>query len=143
VNKKILITTLGLVGLVVLGVVAANAVKADSFDSSSPIIQRLVERFGLNENEVVSTFEEVRSERKETLQQSKEEKLNQAVTDGVITEEQKQTLQGRWEEKKAEHQQKKEESESWYEEQGIDTEALRTYGGFGMKGFGHGHWGSK
>lgn len=142
-NKKILITTLGLVGLVASGVVGANAIKADSFDSSSPIVQRLVERFGLNEDEVVSTFEELRSEHKETMQQSKEERLNQAVTDGVITEEQKQTLQGRWEEKKAEHQRRREESEAWYEEQGIDTEALRTYGGFGMKGLGYGHWGSK
>lgn len=142
-NKKLLIPALGLATFIGAGVLGVSAARADAFDSSSPIVRKLVERFGLKEDEVVSTFEELRAERQEMMQQTKEERLNQAVADGVITEEQEQALLNKWEEKKAERQQHKQDLQTWFEEQGIDPEALRLYGGFGHKGFGHGHMGIK
>ena len=58
------------------------------------------------------------------------------VTTIILIEEQKQALQNRWEEMKAEREQHREEMQAWFEEQGIDHEALRQYGGFGRHGFG-------
>jgi cell division protein FtsN len=135
-RKKLLIPTLGLAALIGTGIVGTSIVKADSFNPNSPIVQKLVERFGLNEDEVVSTFEELRTEHQEMIRRTKEEKLNQAVNDGVITEEQKQALLAKWEEMKAEKEQHREEMENWFDEQGIDREALMQYGGFGRGGLG-------
>lgn len=140
-NKKILIPTLGLAALVGAGALGVSAAKADAFDSSSPIVQKLIERFGLSEDEVVSTFMELKSEHQEMILVDKEESLNQAVEDGVITDAQKQALLERWEEMKAQKEQKREEAQVWFEEQRIDREALMEYGGFRHKGFGkHGMW---
>ena len=70
------------------------------------------------------------------MQQHKEERLSQAVEDGVISEEQKQALQDKWQEmwqeRQVEREQHREEMQAWFEEQGIDPEALRQYGGFKM-----------
>lgn len=132
--KKILIPTLVLAVLASAVILGASAVRADDFSSSSPLVQKLVERFGLNEDEVVSTFEELRTEKMETMQQSKDERLQSAVDDGVITAEQKEALEAKWAEKKEEMQNHKEEMQAWFEEEGIDHEALREYGGFGHGG---------
>lgn len=139
VNKKLLIPTLGLAAAVGLGALGVRAVKADDTASYPPFIQRLAERFGLNEDEVKTFFDEQKQEKLELMQQAKEDRLNQAVEDGVITEEQKEALQNRWEEMWQERQQEKEqhreEMEAWFEEQGIDREAFMQYGGFGHRGF--------
>lgn len=97
--------------------------------------ERCGERLGFNEDEVVSTFAELKAEHYEKMQTSKEESLDQAVSDGAITEEQKQALLARWDEMKALREQHKEEAQAWFDEQGIDREALMEYGGFGHGGF--------
>jgi len=73
--------------------------------------------------------------------QSKEERLTQAVEDDVITEEQKQAFLDKWGEKKAHKEEHRADIQTWFEEQGIDVEALREYGGLGHKGSGFRHWG--
>ena len=73
--------------------------------------------------------------------QSKEDRLIRAVSDGVITKEQKQALLDKWGEKKTHREEHRAEIQAWFEEQGIDTKALHDYGGFGHKGFGFRHWG--
>jgi competence protein ComGC len=107
-------------------------------NSSSPIVQKLVEKFDLNANEVVTTFNELREEHRTQMRAEREERLNQAVADGVITEEQKQALIQKQEEMQAEMEQHREEMDAWFEKQGIDRDALSNYGGFGgpkgMKG---------
>lgn len=138
-NKKILIPTLGLAALVGLGALGVSAVKAN--DTGNGFVQRIAERFGLNEEEVSTFVQEMREERKTQMQTSMEERLDQAVADGVITEEQKQALLDKKADMWAEKEQHREEMQAWFEEQGIDREALMQYGGFGHKGFRHWHMG--
>lgn len=135
-NKKMILVTLGLVALLGVGLLGAQVVVASDDDSYPPIVEALVERFGLNEDEVKSFFDEQKQERMDQMWTHKEEGLNQAVADGVITEEQKDALlakyQEMWEERKQEREQHREEMDAWFEEQGIDRETLREYmGGFG------------
>jgi len=79
----------------------------------------------------------VHADRYAEMKERKEDKLNQAVEDGVITEEQKQALLDKFEEKKNLKDEHKQDMQAWYEEQGIDPGALREYFGYGHKGFGH------
>jgi hypothetical protein len=139
-QKKI---TYALAAIALLGAVgygATVAVARANEDSNHPMIQTLAERFGLNEEEVKEVFDEIHSDRFAQMQESKESRLQDAVDDGVITEEQKQALLEKhlslWEERKQEREQHRQEMDAWFEEQGINHEDLMGYmGGFGRKGF--------
>jgi hypothetical protein len=137
-NKKILIPTLALAAITGLGVLGVTSVKADEDRPCPPIVETLIEKFNLNEDEVSSVLDEVRQERQGQMQQNREERLNQAVSDGVITEEQKELIQTRWQEMFAEREQERqahrEEMQAWFEENGIDHDALMEFGGFGPRG---------
>ena len=140
-KKKILLSIVGLAALVATGLLATKAVRADDAVNYPPFVERLVERFNLNESDVQTFFDEQRVEHHQAMLQNREERLNQAVSDGVITEAQKEALTNKWEEMQQERQLHREEMQKWFEEQGIDTEVLREYAGFGHGRFGHFHMG--
>lgn len=159
--KKALITlifALGLLSLVGYGTARAYASNPDKYPS---IIQKLVDKFGLNEDEVKAVFDEDRKGRQQGMQarfeeQKKEmetrfeEQLNQAVADGKINEEQKQAILIKKEEMQADREELKnlsaeekeervkahqQEMETFAQEIGIDSELLSTFFG---RGFGPG-----
>lgn len=132
--------TLALAAIALLGTVGyattIAVVRADE-ESAHPFVQALAERLGLNEEEVEVALDEIKADHFAQMQESKEDWLNQAVEDGVLTEEQKQALQEKyqemWTERKQEWELHREEMDAWFTEQGIDYEALMQYGGFGHR----------
>jgi hypothetical protein len=146
--KKTLIVALALVatvGLGTLGLHKASSVNANDISSYHPWVSQLAERFNLDENEVSTFFSEQKQEKLEQMQGTKEEKLNQAVADGIITEGQKMALLERWQEMYAQKiqrvTQQKQEMQNWFEEQGIDYETLHDYLGYRQHGkFGVRMW---
>lgn len=135
--------TLAFAAIVLLGAVgygATVAIAQEGDGERHPFVQMLAEKLGLTEDEVEEALDEIKADKYAQLQQSKEDMLQSAVDDGVITEEQRQTLldkyQEMWTEKKEEWQQHKDEMGAWFEQEGIDHEKLMDYmGGFGRKGF--------
>lgn len=102
-NKKTLIISGILVAVLGLGYFGATQVFADENNWEKPrMIQRLIERFGLNEKEVDQFITEERETTRQEMQAKRraeiEEKLAQAVTEGKITEEQKGLLLAKMEE---------------------------------------------
>lgn len=95
----------------------------------------------MNRDDVVSVFEQARQEHQQQRQARLEENLNKAVSDGVITEVQKQALIQKHEEVKTQRGQAREEMHTWMEQNGVDPLKLREYG-LGMGGFGkaRGFW---
>lgn len=138
-NKKILISSLALIGLVTAGIVGVKTVRADDNSFYPPFIAKLAERFNLNQDELKNFFDEQHQERLQQMHKQHEQRLNQAVTDGVITEEQKQAILAKHEEMQNQQQQHHQEMQAWFETQGIDPEKLAPYVGFGMRGFGKMH----
>jgi len=151
--KNILAITVA--SLAILGFVAYGTVRAYADDKSGgypSIIQKLVERFGLNEEEVKTVFDEARGERQQQMQDRFEERLNQAVSDGKITEEQKQAIlakkaemqvnRGEFKDFSPEERQEKmqahrEEMQTWAEANGIDISQIHSLLGKGCRsGFG-------
>jgi hypothetical protein len=120
--------------------------KKDSASTSQfpPLIQKIIEKFKLNPSEVQKVIDEERQERERQRLSLLEEKLNQAVKDGVISEEQKKALLERWQKRWQERWQIREEERKWFEENKIDWQKLRPYlgemvgKGFGKRGFGRG-----
>jgi hypothetical protein len=106
-----------------------------------PLIQKIIEKFNLNPTEVQKVIDEERQERERQRLSLLEEKLNQAVKDGVISEEQKKALLERWQNKWQQRWQIREEERKWFEENKIDWQKLGPYlggKGFGRRGFGRG-----
>ena len=141
--KKILIIGLMLIGLAGVGWVFADRVLATSSASHSPVVDKLVEQFDLNADEVEGVFDEARQERQQQMQEQwrvrMEERLDEAVGDEVITAEQKQVLLDKQTEMQEKRQQLQEEWQQWQGQSGIDFEKLAPYHtgfGCGGKGFG-------
>jgi len=108
--------------------------------AKQPVVDKLVERFNLNEDEVTGVFDELHQERMQKMQANMEAGFNEAVEDGVITAEQKQALLDKKTEMQEKHQQLKEEMKIWMEDSGINFEALAPYKvGCGGRGFGKGY----
>ena len=139
--KKILIVGLALIGLVGTGWVFTERVLATEADAfNQPVVDKLVERFDLNEEEVVGVFDEMHQERQQERQAQMEAGLDDAVAAGVITSDQKQALLDKQAEMQEKHEQLREEMKTWRDESGIDFEALAPYHvGCGGRGFGKMH----
>ena len=143
-GKKL--ATLALVVLMLVGAFWAGKTTAQAVTSKQTVVDKLVERFNLNKDEVTGVFEEMRQEREQERLAYMEQRLDEAVKDGVITAEQKQALldkEAEWQEKERELM---EERRKWMDQSGIDFEKLAPYRvgfggpGFGGRGFGKGHW---
>ena len=138
-SRKLMIT-LALVGTTLVGVGAASRVRAQDARYYPPIISTLAEKFGLSEDEVKDAFDEIRAENQVEMQTRQEERLGEAVSDGVITEEQKQLILDKQEEMRAQNQERRREHqaemEAWASEHGIDLAAMHEYMGGGRRGMG-------
>ncbi len=162
-NKTLIISAVVIFAfvLVIVGFIGYNAVLADENTTYPPIIQKLVERFGLDPTEVQKVFTETRTEmglqREQSFQQRFEERLQNAVENGKITEAQKSAIiakQAEMKEKIGElkdlsSQDKKEamnnireEMSAWAKDNGIEDGwcmGLDIPGLGGLGNFGRGH----
>lgn len=157
-KTKVLFLTTALALLTLVGVTTATSIRAEEMGNYPPIIQKLVERFNLNPSEVQEVFNQEREERQQRRQEEGqtrlEERLNEAVQNGDLTEEQKQLLLNKHQELQQERETNREavqnmtreehqvameaeraELEAWSEENGIDLEDF-FFGPMGPKG-GH------
>lgn len=135
-----------------VGYLSATTVSAAATDDSPTMIERLAEKLGLNSDQVETAFEEVHQEQAEA-------RLDDAVANGDLTEEQKALLLQKQEEFRAQMQEinsesltfeerqearetLREEMQTWAEENGIPDEYCHGEpGGFGggrMMGEGRG-----
>lgn len=157
-KNRIKVIIPGFITLTVLtiGLLATN-VRADDSNYYPPIVQKLAEKFNLDVSQVEDVFDEDRDERRADMYAHFAERLNDSVTDGSITEEQKNAILAKHEEiqnqmeelsglepeeRRTKMQEIHDEFQSWAESEGIDLALIGPMGGFGphgMKGgFGEG-----
>lgn len=136
-NKKLLI--LGIAVALMLGTAfgATALAQSDGQTQFPSIIQRFVDQFNLNEDEVQSFMDQTQEEYKAEMQAQYEDWLGEAVEDGELTEDQKQLILDKHAEMQAEQEQKRTGLQTWVEENGIDLKYLMG-GKFGCRGGFHG-----
>jgi hypothetical protein len=147
INKKIILPLIA--AAIMTGIVAGTGyVYAEDENPQNTLVQKIAQRFGLNEAEVEAVFDEDRSERQAEMQARFADRLIQAVSDGEITEAQKQLILDKHEEMQTERETEREqfrnmtaeerrsqmqvhrqELETWAETNGIDMENLFGFGG--------------
>jgi uncharacterized membrane protein YhiD involved in acid resistance len=147
------VTTIGAAGLIS----SQAAFAATSTSGSTSLVDKIAQRFNLNKADVQAVFDENKAERQAEMQAKVEAKLNQAVTDGKLTTEQKykilakrQEFQATFEankdamkdntpeERRADREAKRTELEQWAKDNNIPTEYLRFVAGHGGRGHGPG-----
>ena len=131
-KKKTLAALLTLGIIVAGGYFGTTVIKADDVERPVNILaSRIAEKFGLNESDVEAVMTAVHEEHMQQMQDDREERLNQAVSDGVITEDQKNAILSKMQENAGERKQNREEMQAWFQSQGIDETKLHEYLGFG------------
>lgn len=162
-KKKILLPSalgLSLISAIVFATSSAGA--QSPLPGTQTIIQRIAQRFNLNQADVQKVFDEQKTEILNQKRSQLETRLNQAVADGKITQVQKQAILDKfgqmkssmWADKKQLHNitpeqrqqakaQKQQELQTWAQQNGLNPQTLQDligHGakGFGIKGFGHG-----
>lgn len=138
-NKKLLTTILVLGVIISVGYFGTSHVLAnENTPGYSTLVSRIAQKFNLKENDVEAVFSAVRDERQVEMKAKREESLDKAVQDGVITESQKVALLAKMEEHREARGEKKEAMQKWFSDQGIDASKLRSYLGFGERKGGPG-----
>lgn len=152
--KKFLTYTLVAVAIISFFGITAITVQADTNNRYSSIIQKLVDKFNLNSEEVQRVFDEARQEKQQEMQS----RFNGSLIKGRIqelTDEQKQALTAKKEEMKQKFEAMKDltleerqikmkemqdETKAWAEENGINQNLMIPGMGGGRfgKGFGRG-----
>lgn len=140
-KKKVLLSILAAGTVIAAATMSVNSVRADD-ETYRPLVQRIAEKFNLDESEVEAVFVAVRDERMQEMHDRHQERLQDAINDGVITEDQMNAILAKEEELHQERIENRGENreamEAWFTENGIDHDALRTYLGneMGPKGRG-------
>lgn len=147
-KQKILIPvlTIAVVGATFFGLSQTAQAEGTETKPMETLVQAISQKFGLNEAEVQAVFDEQREKHHTQMQEKLEKRLDQAVTDGKITEDQKIAILEKHEEMQKNHeslkdmtpeerktymQQKHEELQSWAEAEGIDLSVLMMGHGMG------------
>lgn len=151
------VTVLGAGILTASSAFAQNASSAE--DPRNTLVQKIADKFKLDKNEVQAVFDEAHNERHTKMQAVYEQQLSQYVTDGKLTEEQKQLILEKHKEMRAEREANKDsmrnlseeerrakmeakraELEAWAKDNGIDIQyVMPKFGkghGMGRHGFG-------
>ena len=149
-NKKITAAAFAIGALALMaGVYGIGTTYAQDNDAHSSLIQKLASKFGVEEAEVESVFNEHRQEMQTEREAKFSAKLDEAVEAGEITAEQKQAILDKHEEMRSKHEELKDlsqeerrekmkglkdEMRDWAEENDIDMRDIAPKGEKGMKG---------
>ena len=125
-----------------LGVVGLNSISAQENSGPSSLIENLAEKFNASSEDVKGVFEQTREERQAEMKKQIEENLIQAVKDGKITQEQKETIlakQAEIEKKMEEVGTMRQDLKDWAEGNNIELSEImpgKGFGGHGPRGLG-------
>jgi len=137
INKKYVTPSFILTLVLIASIYGTTSALAD--DTTYPrIVSKIAQKFGLEEEDVNEVFEQDRLQMWEDRKKTQEERLSDAVSDGIITEEQKRLLieeMNDWQaERSAQREDRREEMGIFFTENGIDHEKLMPYMGRGGMG---------
>lgn len=162
-NKKLLFSAVGIVFAGSFLYYVSTVSAQTPAGVSGNIVRKIAQKFNLNQADVQKVFDDAKYERKSQLQSNLENKLNQAVKTGKITDTQKKTILKKFadlknnkpnfsgfknktlKERRQAMDTKKAEFEKWLKDNSLTARTLqevlgRPGFGFGMKGHMRGRW---
>ena len=130
--------------IVAVAVFAISGVNKTLAQNTAPadksLIQTIAEKFNLSPDEVQKTAEDFRTQKVDRMRTERkarlEKNLTEAVSEGKITEAQKQAILQKTDELVAKKEQERIEMQAWAEKNGLDRQEMKF--GFGMFKLGRG-----
>lgn len=145
-------------GVGAIGVTQANAQTATTDNPMTSLVQKIAQKFNLNQSDVQAVFDQDRTDRQAQMEAKYQEQLSQYVSDGKITQTQKDLISAKHKEIQAKHQSQMQsmknmndadreaameakktertELENWAKENNIDMKYLMPFGKGRMRGHG-------
>ncbi|MFA5927599.1 MAG: hypothetical protein WCT32_03575 [Patescibacteria group bacterium] len=138
-DRKVLIPSV-VMGVAIMAAVAATVgnVSANGAGNRDQAAQTLAEKLGVDKTRVDAAFDEMHQERQAERQKEISTNLDKAVSDGVITADQKQKILDKQAERRAQMERQRAETDQWFKDNGIDSDRLYEYIGRG-NGMGKGY----
>lgn len=144
-NKKSLmvaaaITTLGIGGAMGMQGVVNAATGTSSSDPMSSLVDKIADKFNLNKDDVQAVFDAQRTEMEAQRAQEVKDRIDQAVKDGKITQDQANKITAKLQEMRANRdamkdktaeerqrtrQEKRDDMKQWAQDNGISLDALK------------------
>lgn len=136
-TRNLLLVTVAAAGAVALLAAGRNVYAADT--GFATIVTRIAERFNLNQSDVQKVFDDARAEKRSTMRKNLESRLTTAVSEGTITEAQKQAILTKFDQMPDKIAELRSEWETWMSTNNLTVEQLEKIG-FGLwgRGFRHG-----
>jgi len=140
-NKKVILPAI-ILGLLVSGAVVwktgvASAYFGGSTEHKNEMAEELAKKLNISSDQVETAMEEIRTEHQAERKAEISTKLDQAVSDSVITGEQKQKILDKIAENqsqksagKGQKGQNRENMEQWLKDNGINADKIHDYIGF-------------
>lgn len=148
-KKKIVLPAFLALAVLAVGILATGVSAQDTSDYP-PLVQRIANRFSINAGDVQEVFDEERDERHAEAFARFADRLDELVSDGKLTEDQKEAMMDKHaemhdameeyrslsvEERREKMQTLHEEHQNWLEEQGIEENFLGMFRmGYGKEG---------
>lgn len=120
-SKKFLIIAV-IVGLGIAGITVWKTGIASAYfggETKETTAEKLAEKLNVSKDQVSTAMDELQSERQAERQAEISANLDKAVSDGVITAEQKQKILDKMAERRQQMKKEREEMQAWQEENNI------------------------
>jgi len=127
VNKKVVFPLMAIGVLATAGALWLGIGQAKADNNGQTMTEQLSQKLGLDQSKVESAMQEIRTEHQTEAKAARDAKLEQAVQDGVLTEDQKTTLIQKRDQMHEQMQQQRQEMQQWMEDQNIDAQKLHQY----------------
>lgn len=126
-NTKYIVPVLAL-AIAGSGTASVARVSASTNTSTgTSLVQKIAQKFGLQESEVQAVFDQDRAEHHAKMQEAMVDRLSEAVTAGKLTEEQKQKILDKQKQLQSTHEANREKFQSMtHEERHAEMQKLRT-----------------
>ena len=140
-NKKTLLIPAVAITLVGATLFISTQVSAQSgYGYGQTLVQKLAQKLGLGESNVQSALDDIRKENQAERQKIYEERLSQLVTEGKITEAQKQAILKKHAQLQTQRENNRAEMETWAKQNGLEWPIMFGLKGGGYHGMGRMHW---
>jgi hypothetical protein len=152
-KKKIILPTILALSVLVVGILASG-VSAQDTSNYPPIVQKISDKFNLNVSDVQQVFDEEADEKRAERFAFFADRLDELVSEGKLTEAQKESILDKHEEmqdkmeglkdlspeeRKDKMRELHDEFKSWAEQEGIDLPLIGPFGKGFMSGFHKGY----
>ncbi len=121
---------------------AFAATNGNGTNNRDNMAEEIASKLNVNKDQVTTALDQIQTDHQKEREAQVSASLDKAVSDGVITTDQKQKILDKQAEERTQVQNHRTEMQQWFSDNGIDSSKIHSYIGYGSgMGGGHGRMG--